>query len=109
MMANVSGISMAPHACEGPIGGIATLHVDSAMPNVLIQEICSGVTPTMKENVWQEWLGFPAMRMVNGRFPLPDKPGLGFELSEASLRKYPFGGTRPMARVFHEDGSVAEW
>jgi len=49
------------------------------------------------------------MRMVDGRFPLRDRPGLGFELSEASLAKYPFGGTKPMARAFHEDGSVAEW
>jgi galactonate dehydratase len=108
-MAEPSGITMAPHACEGPIGGIATLHVDAASRNFLVQEICSGVEPEMKEKVWEEWLGFPAMRMVNGRFPLPDKPGLGFELSEAALKKYPFGGTRPMARVFHEDGSVAEW
>ncbi len=29
-MAEAAGISMAPHACEGPIGGIATLHVDAA-------------------------------------------------------------------------------
>lgn len=108
-MAALSGISMAPHACEGPIGGIATLHVDAATPNFLIQEICSGVTPAMQEKVWAEWLGFPAMRMVNGRFPLPSKPGLGFELDEKALAKYPFGGTKPMARVFHEDGSVAEW
>ncbi|MBI1790863.1 MAG: galactonate dehydratase [Acidobacteria bacterium] len=107
--AEASGISMAPHACEGPIGGIATLHVDAAMPNFLVQEICSGVEPAMKEKVWEEWLGFPAMRMVNGRFPLPAKPGLGFDLSEAALQKYPFGGTRPMARVFHGDGSVAAW
>ncbi|MBM3725556.1 MAG: galactonate dehydratase [Acidobacteria bacterium] len=108
-LAEASGISMAPHACEGPIGGIATVHVDAATPNFIVQEICSGVEPDMKEKVWAEWLGFPAMRMVNGRFPLPDKPGLGFELTEAALKKYPFGGTRPMARVFHEDGSVAEW
>jgi galactonate dehydratase len=107
--AEASGISMAPHACEGPIGGLATVHVDAAMPNFLVQEICSGVTPGDKEKVWEEWLGFPAMRMVNGRFPLATKPGLGFELSEESLKKYPFGGTRPMARVFHGDGSVAEW
>lgn len=108
-MAELAGISMAPHACEGPIGGLATLHVDAAMPNFLVQEICSGVKPEMKEKVWEEWLGFPAMRMVNGRFPLPEKPGLGFELNEDKLKKYPFGGTRAMARVFHEDGSVAEW
>ena len=108
-MADASGISMAPHACEGPIGGIATLHVDASIPNFLIQEICGGVQPEQKEKVWEEWLGFPAMRMVNGRFPLPEKPGLGFELSESALKKYPFGGTKPMARVFHGDGSVAEW
>jgi galactonate dehydratase len=108
-MAEPSGVMIAPHACEGPIGGLATVHVDASTPNFLVQEICSGVKPEMKEKVWEEWLGFPAMRMVNGRFPLPEKPGLGFELTEDALKKYPFGGTRPMARVFHEDGSVAEW
>jgi galactonate dehydratase len=107
--ANVSSISMAPHACEGPIGGLATIHVDAAMPNFVVQEICGQVTRNPTDKIWEEWLGFPAMRMVDGRFPLSEKPGLGFDLSEASLAKYPFGGTRPMARVFHEDGSVAEW
>ena len=47
-MADASGISMAPHACEGPIGGLATLHVDAAMPNFLVQEICSGVDATAR-------------------------------------------------------------
>ncbi len=108
-LADISQVSMAPHACEGPIGGLATLHVDSALPNFLIQEICGGVQPSAQDKVWEEWFGFPAMRMVDGRFPLRDKPGLGFELSEASLAKYPFGGTKPMTRAFHEDGSVAEW
>ncbi len=106
-IANISNISMAPHACEGPIGGLATLHVDCSMPNFLVQEICSYVKPGRKEQIWAEWFGFPVMRMVNGRVPLPSKPGLGFELSEASLSKYPFGGTKPMAFVFHQDGSVA--
>src|SRR5579864_4537752 len=108
-LAGISSISMAPHACEGPIGGLATIHVDAAMPNFVVQEICGQVKPNAADKIWEEWFGFPAMRMVNGRFPLSEKPGLGFELSEASLAKYPFGGTKPMARVFHEDGSVAEW
>jgi len=108
-LAGVSGVSMAPHACEGPIGGTATLHVDASIPNFVVQEICGLVQPSAQDKIWEEWLGFPAMRMVDGRFPLPDRPGLGFELTEASLAKYPFQGSRPMARVFHEDGSVAEW
>lgn len=108
-MAEGAGISMAPHACEGPIGGVATLHVDAAMPNFLVQEVCSGPEAGVKEKVWEEWLGFPAMRMVKGYFPLPDKPGLGFDLDEAALAKHPFQGSRPMTRLFHDDGSVAEW
>jgi galactonate dehydratase len=108
-LAGISGVSMAPHACEGPIGGTATLHVDASIPNFVVQEICGAVQPSAQDKIWEEWLGFPAMRMVDGRFPLPDRPGLGFELTEASLAKYPFQGSRPMARVFHEDGSVAEW
>ena len=108
-MAEASGIRMAPHSCEGPIGAIATLHADAAMPNFLVQEICSGVEPGHAEKVWEEWLGFPAMRMVNGYFPLPEKPGLGFELTEAALAKYPFAGTVPLSRPLHEDGSVAAW
>jgi galactonate dehydratase len=107
--AGISGISMAPHACEGPIGGLATLHVDASIPNFVVQEICGAVEVSRQDKIWEEWFGFPAMRMVDGRFPLRDRPGLGFELTEASLAKYPFGGTKPMARVFHEDGSVAEW
>lgn len=108
-MAEASGCYMAPHACEGPIGGIATLHVDAAMPNFIVQEICSGVEPTFKERLWEDWLGFPAMRMREGYFPLPDKPGLGFEVDEAKLAKLPFKGTKSMSRVWHEDGSVAAW
>ena len=108
-LAEPSGVKIAPHACEGPIGALATLHVDAAAPNFLVQEICSGVVATDKEKMWEEWLGFPAMRMVNGKFPLPTKPGLGFDLDERSFAKYPFAGTKPMARVFHADGSVAAW
>ncbi len=107
-MAEASGIKMAPHACEGPIAGIATLHVDAAMPNFTVQEICSGVEPAPKEQLWEEFLGFPAMRMVNGYFPLPTKPGLGIEVDEAVLAKYPFGGTKPFMILPHqEDGSIA--
>jgi galactonate dehydratase len=108
-MAGISSISMAPHACEGPIGMLASLHVDASIPNFLIQECCGQAVPQARDKVWQEWFGFPAMRMVNGKYPLPGKPGLGFDLSEDALKKYPFAGSRPMARVFHKDGSVAEW
>src|SRR5947207_3242285 len=62
--AEASGIRMAPHACEGPIGGIASLHVDAAGPNFLAQEICGFVDGGEKAKVWEDLMGFPAMRMV---------------------------------------------
>lgn len=59
--------------------------------------------------IWQEWLGLPALRMVEGIFSLPERPGLGFELSEKARAKYPFQEARAMPQFFHEDGSVAAW
>ncbi|MFL6417607.1 MAG: galactonate dehydratase, partial [Bryobacteraceae bacterium] len=106
-LADAAGIRMAPHACEGPIGGIASLHVDAAMPNFLVQEICGAVKSGERDQVWEDLLGFSAMRMVNGRYPLPQKPGLGFELNEAALKRYQFKGTVPFPPTFQEDGSLA--
>ena len=105
--AEASGVRMAPHACEGPIGGIASLHVDAAGPNFLAQEICGFVDAGEKNRVWEDLMGFPAMRMVDGRYPLPTRPGLGVDINEAALKRYPFQGTRPFVMAFHEDGAVA--
>jgi len=52
-------------------------------------------------------MGFPATRMMDGRYPLPTRPGLGIDISETALKRYPFKGTRPFQTVFHEDDSVA--
>ena len=107
-MANFSSISMAPHACEGPIGMWPHFTWMRPFPISSFRNAAARRAQT-RDKVWEEWFGFPAMRMVNGKYPLPEKPGLGFELTEDALKKYPFAGTRPMARVFHKDGSVAEW
>jgi galactonate dehydratase len=105
--AEAAGIRMAPHACEGPVGGLASLHVDAASPNFLAQEICGLVDAGEMNKVWEDLLGFPAMRMIDGRYPLPTGVGLGFAVSEDALKRYPFQGTRPFPTAFHEDGSIA--
>jgi galactonate dehydratase len=46
------------------------------------------------------------MRMIDGRYALSTKPGLGVDISEAALKRYPFQGTRPFVMAFHEDGAV---
>jgi galactonate dehydratase len=48
------------------------------------------------------------MRMVDGYYPLPTKPGLGIEVDERALARHPFGGTKPFVLLpVHEDGSIA--
>ena len=73
----------------------------------LAQEICGFVDAGEKNRVWEDLMGFPAMRMVDGRYPVPAKPGLGVDINEEALKRYPFQGTRPFAMAFHEDGAVA--
>ena len=79
------------------------------LPNFLVQEICSGVEP---EDEGKDLGGMARLpRHAHGQRPLsacPTSPASA-STSRSALKKYPFGGTRPMARVFHEDGSVAEW
>src|SRR5438067_341904 len=62
MAAAASGISIAPHGCEGPIGLLASCHLDSAIPNFLIQECCGNIVPQPRDKAWLACLGFPAMR-----------------------------------------------
>jgi galactonate dehydratase len=68
---------MAPHACEGPAGGIASLHVDAAIPNFLAQEICGLVEAGEMNRVWEDLMGFSAMRMVGGALSAAHQAGAG--------------------------------
>jgi len=92
-------------ACEGPIGGIASLHVDAAGPNFLAQGTCGFVDAgENKSGLGRSGISRDAH---GGRpVPLPSKSGLGVDISEA-LKRYPFQGTRPFAMAVHEDGAVA--
>ena len=98
--ANVSSISMAPHACEGPIGGLATIHVDAAMPNFLaVQEICGQVKPAPRSDLGGV-VRVPRHAHGGREFPSGQQARARLRLSEASLAKYPFpGGTTNGARL----------
>jgi galactonate dehydratase len=53
---------------------MASLHVDAALPNFLCQEICRAVQSKEINSVWEDIMGFQAMRMVDGRYPLRRSP-----------------------------------
>src|ERR1019366_4420551 len=92
---------------KDPSAGLPGCPEKPAGPNFLAQEICGFVDAGEKNRVWEDLMGFPAMRMVAGRYPLPTKAGLGVDINEEALKRYPFQGTRPFAMAFQEDGAVA--
>ena len=104
-MAEVYYASVAPHNPLGPISLAACLQLDACIPNFLLQE-----HPAMDEG---EDLGVGYLKnsftVRNGYIDLPKGPGLGIELDEEALQARLFDGSWDTPRLYHEDGSVADW
>ena len=102
-MAEMHFVSVAPHNPWSWVNTVASLHLDATLPNFLIQEVVSDSEPWKDEVVtWRPELD------ADGFFPLPDRPGLGIALDEATARRHPPVEGRPPA-FLHEDGAVADW
>jgi galactonate dehydratase len=104
-MAEVYYASVAPHNPLGPISLAACLQLDACIPNFLLQE-----HPAMDEG---EDLGVGYLKnpftVRDGYIDLPQGPGLGIELDEEALQTRLFDGSWDTPRLYHEDGSVADW
>jgi galactonate dehydratase len=85
-MAETYYVGFAPHNPYGPINTLAALHVDAGTPNFLIQE---GGHAEWYDSI----MTGPFPRQTDGYFDLPTGVGIGVELDEAALRKYPEGET----------------
>jgi galactonate dehydratase len=103
-MAETSSIGVAPHNPLGPIAGAAALHFAVSTPNHLIQEEMVGAVP------WYFEVVKGPIKMIDGCWQVPDAPGLGIEVDEASAAKHPY---KP--EVIHttnavlSDGTVVDW
>jgi galactonate dehydratase len=98
-MAEAYYVTVAPHCPLGPIALAACLHLDACIPNFLAQEHVTLGNGYLKE----------PFEMVDGFVQLPDKPGLGIELNEEALAANIGDGSWETPRLWHEDGSVADW
>ena len=87
-MAEAHYAQIAPHLYCGPIEGAANIQLDTCSPNFLIQESI------------QKWDGFSAqvlkepIQWEDGYIIPPTKPGLGVELNEEVIVKYPYSGDK---------------
>ncbi|MFD0678008.1 MULTISPECIES: galactonate dehydratase [unclassified Paenibacillus] len=104
-MAEVYYGSIAPHNPLGPISLASCLQLDACTPNFLIQE-----HPSLHEK-WDLGAGYLKKPFVieDGYIKLPEGPGLGIEIVEESLVERAYPGDWDTPRLYHEDGSYAEW
>ena len=80
-MAHVFDVGVQIHACGSPLSTAAALHLECAIPNFVIHEHHTyALSPYNKELCIHDY------QPVNGKFSVPDLPGLGNELSEVAFR-----------------------
>lgn len=103
-LAEAHRISLAPHNPQGPVSTAASLEFGFSQPSYVICETVHSDVP-WREDVVTE--GFSMEK--EGRLVRPSKkPGLGIELNEEEIKKYPFEPELTQ-RVFYRDGSIGDW
>ena len=101
-MAETAFVSMAPHNPLGPIATAVNVHTALSTPNFLIQEVMRSDVP------WRDEVVDAPLEIVDGHVLPPIRAGIGVEVDEAAAARHPYVPELP-ARVFHDDGSVADW
>ncbi|MFG3339388.1 galactonate dehydratase [Glycomyces sp. NPDC048151] len=109
-MAEAYDVALAPHCPLGPIALAASLQVDFASPNFLIQEQSLGIHYN-EGNDLLDYLVDPAVfAFTDGHVKRPTGPGLGIDIDEAAVRKAAEDPHRWRNEVWRlKDGSFAEW
>jgi galactonate dehydratase len=98
-MAETYFAAVAPHCPLGPIALAACLQLDACIPNFLAQEHVTLGAGYLKE----------PFVIHDGYIDLPTKPGLGIELDDEALADQLHDGSWETPRLWHKDGSVADW
>lgn len=80
-MADVFGVTVAPHNPTGPVATAASVQLCAGMKNFRILELQWGEVP------WRGELLRPAERFVNGTIAVPDGAGFGVTLNEVLARE----------------------
>lgn len=104
------GALLAPHCPLGPIALAASLQIDFATPNFLIQEQSLGIHYNVGNDLLDYLIDPAVFDFVEGHVERPTAPGLGIEVDEKVVREADARGhawRSPLWRM--PDGSLAEW
>ena len=109
-LAEAYGVSVAPHCPLGPIALAASLQVDVATPNFLIQEQSLGIHYNLGSDLLDYLVDRSVFAFDDGYVHRPTGPGLGIEVDEREVRRVAANPHRWRSVLWrHADGSFAEW
>lgn len=84
-MAAAQDIAISPHCSIGPVALAAALHVAWSTPNMLMLECFAEFDVDWRDDLVSGW-----NPLHNGRFALPERPGLGIELDDLAIAAHPY-------------------
>ena len=107
-LAEAHGITVAPHSGSlGPVAEYAAIHLLANIPNALILEHLEDDVPQRYEVITEQPI------VENGHLIVPDKPGLGVDIVEEAIAKYPSEGNisspKPEYVYFKARQNRARW
>lgn len=108
--AETRDVAVAPHCPLGPIALAASLQIDFAVPNFLIQEQHLDAGSREPNALLDSVMDTSPFQLVEGAFVRTTRPGLGVEIDESAVIRAAASGhdwRTPMWR--HHDGSHAIW
>ena len=100
-MAEAFYVSIAPHNPLSPLSTVVALHLDTVVPNFLIQEL---ILHPERQRILKQ----PVEIARDGYIEPPRGPGWGVELNEEYLRANPYQERRMFPIAFAEDGSIVD-
>jgi len=98
-MAEAAFVGVFPHLMGSPLNIAAFTHLDAAIPNYVLMESHTDADPM------NELIDHPVERQ-GGYILVSDRPGIGVEIDESKLAKYPYK-RKTITGAFGADGSVA--
>ena len=83
-VAETHHIPLCPHNPSGPVANAATLQLAASLPSFYLLETMSTDVP------WRSEICSEEVRLEDGYMYINDKPGLGVEINEEVITKYPY-------------------
>ena len=100
-MAEAHHVKVIPHNPLSPVSTAACVQLDACIPNFALQEY-TGESESPKSELLVE-----PIKLKDGYLIVPEGPGLGIELNEEAIAKYPFK-EKVLETPLGIDGSVAD-